>query len=160
MKPMTVVLSATSEHETHYRHAVLAIRQSRVKTHKRPHKLVLLLAVLNLIDAQEITENKIYLNSALEAEFERLFKVNATNDDMAQIAPPFFHLKSSGFWHHKVKPERIDEYAKLTTGGGWTATIHKFIEYAFLDEDFFQLLLDFKIRHNFSELLIAKLENS
>ena len=157
---MTVALFAISEHETHYRLAITAIRQNRVKTHKRPHKLVLLLAVLNLINEKKITENKIYLNGVLEAEFERLFRLNATNDDMAQIAPPFFHLKSSKFWHHKVKPERIDEYTKLTTGGGWTSTIHKFIEYAYFDDDFFQLLLNPEIRHRFSELLIIKLENS
>ena len=62
-----------------------------------PHKPILLLAVIELIERGRIPENKIFLTPEL-AETFREYWLKIT-DRRPDITLPFFHLKSDGFWH-------------------------------------------------------------
>jgi predicted restriction endonuclease len=65
---------------------------------------------------------------------------------MCQPGPPFFHLRSSGFWHHRIIPGREAEYAALTTTSGDKKRILRNIEYAFLSDEAFQIIKDASAR--------------
>ncbi|TGE25204.1 DUF4007 family protein [Hymenobacter aquaticus] len=113
---------------------------SKIKRHvaskrEKPHKLILLLSVLDLVDEGYLTENKIYFDNKLKSAFREKFSLLAAPDDLMQVAPPYFHLRSSTFWHHKVKEEREVEYNKLTTSGGGSKRIEDNIEYAYFSDD-------------------------
>jgi predicted restriction endonuclease len=115
------------------------LRRGGGKQSPRPHKLVMLLAVLDLAEAGKLTTNQIYFDKVLVDRFEANFEPYATQDDLCQPAPPFFHLRSSEFWFHHVIPGRERAYAALTTSGGGSKRILENVEYAYLRDDVFLL---------------------
>jgi predicted restriction endonuclease len=78
---------------------------------------------------------------------------------LCQPGPPFFHLRTSGFWYHKVRPERQKDYDKLTTTGGGLQMIEEYIEYAYLRQDVYELLQEPTTRREL-RLFIASLLNA
>lgn len=102
----------------------------------------MLLAVIDLLDEGKITENRIYFDEALIQSFERNFRHYSSLEDWCQPGPPFFHLRSSDFWFHRVKSGREEQYAKLTTSGGGTKRILDNIEYAYFSDDAWGVMSD------------------
>ncbi|MEZ8960097.1 HNH endonuclease, partial [Vibrio lentus] len=66
---------------------------------KSPHKVCMLLSVMDLIQAGHISTNKICLNQALKERFTHHFDNLAQGADKNTPETPFFHLRSEGFWH-------------------------------------------------------------
>lgn len=125
---------------------IAEIKRGKRGNHYRPHKLVLLLAVIELAERGLLPDNKIYLSNTLIQIFENIFVLVKKKDDLCQLGPPFFHLRTSGFWYHKVRPEKQDDYKKLTTTGGGIQIIGEYIEYAYLRQDVYELLHDQTVR--------------
>ena len=125
--------------------------------HKKPHKLVMLLAVLDLFDKGTIVENKIYFNEDLSESFSNIFNLIRAQGDWNQPAPPFFHSRTSSFWKHKVKSGREVQYANLSTSGGGTKRIEENIDYAYLDSSAYELFSNKEMRQSLRELIIAML---
>jgi putative restriction endonuclease len=66
--------------------------------HERPHKPVLLLAVLDAVAEGRTPPQRIEWTQWLRSRFRIYFDaVRSSNDDMAPELP-FFHLRSEGFW--------------------------------------------------------------
>ncbi|NHN35736.1 DUF3883 domain-containing protein [Pseudomaricurvus alcaniphilus] len=106
---------------------------------KSPHKVAMLLAVIDLIESGTITENHIAFDQALKTTFTHHFLHFAGPSDRDNPHLPFFHLRSSGFWHHHLKPGKTDDYRTLTTASG-PGTIVEHIAFAYLDDELFELL--------------------
>src|SRR3990170_3392234 len=70
---------------------------------KKPHKLVMLLAVIDLYEKDLINENKIPFDTNLTDSFSNVFNLIRAKREWNQPAIPYFHLRTSNFWHHKVK---------------------------------------------------------
>lgn len=66
--------------------------------HERPHKPLLLLAVLESLDAGEATPDRVEWSRGLIARFRRMFEVVRSGDDDCTPQLPFFHLRSDGLW--------------------------------------------------------------
>lgn len=115
----------------HFLEELGKIRLGRVRGRRSPHKLLLLLAVLDRVDAGEITDNRIYYDPGLTERFRAYYDAIAQDGDWCQPGPPFFHLRSSGFWNHQIAPGREAFYAALTTSGGGNRRIVDNIQYAF-----------------------------
>ncbi len=82
--------------------------------HERPHKPVMLLAVLDLMDAGKIRENRICWSDELRDQFSQIFeKVRAANDKPTP-ENPFFYLRSEKFWRHVAEPAHKDLVAGLS----------------------------------------------
>ena len=102
-----------------------------------PNKPLLLLAVIELIEQGEIQENKIILSPSLAEIFLKYW--SKVTDRKSNIALPFFHLKSDGFWHlhSNVGYETaLSVASQLKTA----SRIREVIAYASLDDEFFILL--------------------
>lgn len=112
---------------------------ARGGSEKSPHKVAMLLSVLDLLESEEITENRIYFDQVLKNKFADHFSQLAGPNDRNNPHLPYFHLRSSGFWHHRVKPGRSGEYANLTTASG-PGAIDSNIEFVELDHELFELL--------------------
>lgn len=112
----------------------------------KPHKFIMLLSVIDLIESGEIVDNKIYFSQSLVDQFDRYFNEISKGDDWCQPGPPFFHLRSSRFWHHKIKPGREDSYSRLSTSGGGIKRIVENIDYAYFDKDYYNLLCEKEYR--------------
>ncbi|GAP08695.1 hypothetical protein ATHL_03602 [Anaerolinea thermolimosa] len=135
------------------------IKRGKHAEHYRPHKLVMLLSVIEMIERGLITENKIYLSDKLIEIFENIFYLVKRKDDLCQPGPPFFHLRTSGFWYHKIRSEKVEDYSKLTTTGGGLRLIDEYIEYVYFRQDVYELLQDPKARREL-RLFISELLNS
>ncbi len=117
-----------------------ALRRGGSSQDPKPHKLLMLLTVLDLSEEGRLVENKILFDERLIALFEKHFRQFANQGDWYQPGPPFFHLRSSNFWHHKVREGRDQAYAKLTTSGGGTKRIIDNIEYAYFSPDVYEVI--------------------
>ena len=123
------------------------------RAHKdAPHKPLLLLAVIELIEQGQICENRIYFSPAL-AETVMKYWVEVT-DRKFNIAMPFFHLKSDGFWHLHPNPgqKKVLEGARQIRS---ISGVQEVIAYASLDDDLFVLLTDTGNREIIRQTLIS-----
>jgi putative restriction endonuclease len=69
-----------------------------------PHKPVLLLSIIELIDENVIYSNRIYITAQLVAKFKDIWNLLVTIRHQPTFALPFFHMRSEGFWHLINKP--------------------------------------------------------
>ena len=106
---------------------------------RSPHKVALLLAVIDLIESGQISENKIYFDEKLKKKFKEQLKLLSSAQIRNRPQYPFFHLRSSKFWHHEIKDGRQTDYESLTTVTS-ARDITENIEYAHLDEELFGYL--------------------
>src|SRR5690606_34682459 len=127
------------------------------KEDPKPHKLIMLLAVLDLLDQGQLKDNHIYFDDALINNFEKYYRVYANDDDWCQPGPPFFHLRSSSFWKHKVKEGKEAAYNALTTSGGGVKRIQDNIEYAYFDDHIFSLLVNERLRRELQKFIYSLL---
>ena len=103
-----------------------------------PHQPLLLLTVIELIEQGQIPENKIPLSPDLAETFQKYW-TKVVIDRKPDIALPFFHLKSEGFWHHHPNAgyEKVLNIASRIRS---TSHLREVVAYASLDDDLFTLL--------------------
>lgn len=126
--------------------------------HPKPHKLIMLLAILELIHQGHLDDNRIYLNQRLIDSFENYFRRFGAANDWCLPAEPYFHLRSAGFWHHKVRTGREAAYAKLTTSGGGLRRVQENIDYAYLSNDAYAVMHNPETRRELQSFIIALLD--
>lgn len=116
-----------------------------------PHKPLLLLAVIELIERGQIQENKITLSPDLAETFMKYW--SKVTDRRPNIALPFFHLKSDGFWHLHPNAgyEKVLDVANRITA---ISRLREVIAYVSLDDDLFVLLTDTDDREIIRQTLI------
>lgn len=109
-------------------------------THFRaPHKPFLLLSILDLFAQGAIQTNLIEISPELGDLFSKYWHILMPPDRHGNMALPFFHLKSSNFWH--LLPIPGEEVALESTRQIDTLSqLRKMILGAKLDDELFQLL--------------------
>lgn len=135
-----------------------ALNKNKQKGKEKPHKLILLQAILDLINDGHLVENKIYFDDKLISYFKARFIKSANADDWEQPTLPYFHLRSTDFWNHKIISGRELQYSTLTTSGGGTKRIFENIEYAYFDPEIFALLLDLQARRVVQDFLQVQID--
>ncbi|MBF2086289.1 HNH endonuclease [Thermoleptolyngbya sp. C42_A2020_037] len=119
-----------------------------------PHKPILLIAVLELIDRGQIQHNQIYLSPELVAAFLKYWGSLVKNPKYhSDISLPFFHLKGDNFWHLMANPGFEATIARKVKIRGLTA-LREVVKYAYLDKELFEYLQEPANRLRFSEVLI------
>ena len=116
-----------------------------------PHKPLLLLAVIELIERGQIRDNKIPLSPDLAETFIKYW--SKVTDRKPNIALPFFHLKSDGFWHFHPNAgyeKALDVADRITA----ISRLREVIAYVSLDDDLFVLLTDASNREIIRQTLI------
>ena len=111
-----------------------------VVTHgQAPHKPILLLSVLDLFAQGRITANLIEITPELGELFAAYWSKVMPPDRRGNLALPFFHLRSSGFWHLVPQPGQ-ETALRATRQVDRLSQLGKLVLGARLDEDLFQLL--------------------
>lgn len=121
---------------THIKETLSALKVDRSSGHPKPHKVCLLLAVINLIQQGKITNNRIQLDDALEQQFLKHIEKFKKGNDSSNINMPFYHLQSDGFWHFQF----YQGGGQLLTQGKGTpskAKIKQAVEYVSLDQEIY-----------------------
>lgn len=117
---------------------------------KSPHKVCMLLAVMDLIHSKSIVSNRIELNKALKERFTHHFESFAQGNDKNTPENPFFHLRSEKFWHLAYN----DGYDQSTER--YSA---KAVAYAYLDDELFEYIKSFITLNDLKEALATNLTN-
>lgn len=102
-----------------------------------PNKPVLLLALIELIEQGQISKNIIPPSPSLFEIFMKYWSI--VTNRRPNLALPFFHLKSEGFWHHH--PNAGYETAlRVTTQIKTVSRLREIIANTSLDDELFNLL--------------------
>ncbi|MBU2115941.1 MAG: HNH endonuclease [Gammaproteobacteria bacterium] len=120
----------------------------RLQGHNKPHKVCMLLAVMDLIECGVIHENRIEFNQALKQSFTLHFQRLRAGNDQDTPENPFYHLSSEGFWH--IKPVVGVELGDII---GFSK---RKIAYAYLDTELFELMKSSLVR---ADLRLALTQN-
>jgi putative restriction endonuclease len=109
--------------------------------HSAPHKPLLLLAVFDLFAEGIVDQNQIRLTPELCDLFSGYWRVVMPEHRRGDIAMPFYHLRSEGFWHLIPRPESVS----VLRGGRRLRSIrllHDHTKGARLDDELYTLLQD------------------
>ena len=126
-----------------------------MKGFKAPHKPVLLLTIMELMEKGTIMDNRIRLEEELQKEFKRLWKILVDGEEeqgvfmvaegleleltrrypfKCNIANPFYHMQHEAFW-------QLERSADWKEGGSVTvSSLRKGYEYAELDGTLFEMM--------------------
>jgi len=138
-----------------------SLHVDRSSGHPKPHKVCLLLAVIDLIKEGGAPKNEFIINDELKAafgvHFERLKKAN----DAEQIIQPFYHLHSSGFWHFKVQPGKQRAFDEMRSNGRTPSkrALFDLIEYAYLDDELYEYFKNALTRDTAIEAILENIED-
>lgn len=125
-------------------------------TFRAPHKPLLLLTILDLFAEGEILSNLIELTSELGDLFAGYWSmVKPLERERGNIAMPFYHLKSDGFWHLLPRPG----YELILEKGPRIHAISKLKETTFgarLDDELYELMQNEESRNILRTILIEK----
>ncbi|NRB42016.1 MAG: DUF3883 domain-containing protein [Pseudomonadales bacterium] len=136
----------------HYENRFSQLNPNRAGGKTSPHKIAMLLAVMDLIESGHITNNEIYYTERLTQTFTQHFDALKTEADRNNAHLPFFHLRGEGFWHHQAKPGRLQAYSELTTASS-SKKIDENISFAYFDDELFELLNNLTVRELYKTAL-------
>jgi putative restriction endonuclease len=133
------------------------LRRDKKDSHERPHKPVLLLAIIDLLDKGAISDNAIPLSDDLVKVFKRYFGVVRIRDDQPTIQNPFYFLSGDGFWELVPKKnERILYQPGSVSRAPSVAELRRRVAFGRFDPGLWGLLCDGHSRHQVREALIAR----
>ena len=118
------------------------LRIDRARGNPAPHKPLLLLAILEMVENGEITSRELSLSPDLAFRFSVFWSVVARRRKQPpEVRLPFHHLESSGIWQPLTADGKPSPDKKMT------AMIR-------FDEQFFECLADFTFRDRAQRILI------
>lgn len=136
----------------YYHDCFTMLRTARYCGRPAPHKALLLLSVIDLIERGFIHDNRIELSDILIREFNVNAKRLYGSDPFFKpnIFKPFYHMQSEPFWQLVEMPvaisaaaEPTNEYGKQSTKISYTAKfLRQQYRYAVIDTELFELLRD------------------
>jgi putative restriction endonuclease len=132
------------------------LRRDKRGSHERPHKPVLLLAILDLLDHGLLDKNEIPLNPDLVKTFKRYFEVVRQRDDQPTLENPFYHLSGDGFWQLVPKPGERPPYEPGNASRVPTLKALREIYGRFDDNLWNAFLTDAQSRHHLRVALVTR----
>lgn len=119
---------------------------------KKIAKPVLLLALIKGIESGVFTVNRIEYEAIAEI-YENVFRQYASMAKQSEYTPPFhpfYHLHTSQFWH--LNP--LSPHAAVSTSSASAAWLHNNVEYAYVDTNLWELLLQKHYRRLLAEFIV------
>lgn len=118
---------------------------------KSPHKVCMLLAVMDLIQVGHIATNQIFLNRTLKERFTHYFDSLAQGKDKNTPEHPFFHLRSEDFWYLSYH----DGYDKSSS----SRYSVKMVSHAYIDDELFSYMKSYIVSNELKEALVSNLSD-
>lgn len=117
-----------------------------------PNKPILLLSVIEMIQRGQIRQNQILLSPELIATFLKLWR-DLEPVRKPNIGLPFCYLKSDEFWHYQLK-QRFETLTDTKIDIRSLSSIKDTVEYAYLDDELFEILQNADARSYLTHVLI------
>jgi putative restriction endonuclease len=125
-----------------YLYRLTHLNRGNTKYGLAPHKPVLLITLLELIEKHHITENKVYVDTELVGTFQENWRLLVTSLNQPDFTQPFYYLQSEkvsglSIWHLLPQPGcQINAHIKSVN------TLISVLCYGYFAEDLFLLLSD------------------
>ena len=133
------------------------LRRDKSGLHERPHKPVLLLSIIDLLDNGVINRNEVPLSEPLIKKFKQYFAVVRRQNDRPTIQNPFFFLSGDKFWRLVPRPGDREIYHEGSGSGAPSVTeLRRRVAFGTFDAGIWQLLNDPLSRHQLREAIIAR----
>jgi len=119
-----------------------------------PHKPILLLSVIELVEQGSLKKNRIFLSPELIATFLKFWNQLGSESHRPDIALPFFHMRSERFWHLKANlgfESVISSQIRLKT----LRALKDAVQHAYLDDELFDWLQNPSSRSSLVNILIT-----
>ncbi len=122
----------------HYTKRIMKIKQAKIHGETIVAKPVLMVTIIDGIEANVFKNNQFVINDWLEGRYNMLMSQYARNsqfDDSTGIEKPFWHIETDGFWHLNYQGERLSK--GRTPSKSW---LKENVEFAYFDESLWILL--------------------
>ena len=155
----------------HYIDAFSSLHTAKVKGYKAPHKAILLLSIIDLVEKGSIASPHIQLTDALEKNFHEVWHRYLGNSAVfaPDIAKPYFHMQHESFWRlveheetckmmvaeESLFVESRRETKNLPSGSYSVKAMRKAFAYAEIDGALFQLLQNADARAMLRVIIIS-----
>lgn len=106
-----------------------------------PHKPILLLSIIELVQKGEIINNRIEITPELVLEFKNNWSKLVTSQHHPNFALPFFHMKSEPFWKLVTKTGMILPISNSNSVKSFNS-LKESIAFAEIDKELFLFLVD------------------
>lgn len=136
----------------HYTKRIINIRQAKIHGETIVAKPVLMVAIIDGIEANVFRNNQFAINDWLEGRYNMLMSQYAKDsqfDDKTGIEKPFWHLETDGFWHLNYQGERLSK--SHTPSNAW---LKENVEFAYFDEPLWILLQNKEWRTKLRDYII------
>jgi putative restriction endonuclease len=122
-----------------------------------PHKPILLLSILTLIDEGKISDNKIYITPELVGQFKSYWNLLVSTPHTPNFSLPFYHLinEKGEYWKLRRKPG-IDLPLAASKSVKSFRSLTESLDYAYFDERLFMLLTDKSPREILKQAILEK----
>ncbi|WP_276360205.1 hypothetical protein [Daejeonella sp. H1SJ63] len=104
-----------------------------------PHKPVLLLSLLELIQLGFYPDNKIRVTPELVRTFKSTWESLVTTKHHCNMALPFYHLKSEPFWE-LIPKSGYEKIMEMKLEMRSLKSLKKALDYAIIDPDLFEAI--------------------
>ena len=130
------------------------LNRANTKYGKAPHKPVLLISIIELIDKGILTENRVYVDTDLVGAFQENWRLLVNTLNSPDFTLPFFHLQSeklqgNHYWFLQPNPGcQINAHISSVT------TLAAVLNYGYFADEVFLLLMDAASRHMVNTVLL------
>ncbi len=150
-------MAVSASNWAHWLERLYDLRRDKRGSHERPHKPVLLLAILDLLDRGVLRDNRVPFTEELVSTFRRFFAVVQARDDQPTIENPFYFLSGDGFWQVFVDGQTEPLYREGFAGGAPSAAqLRRRSATGRFDAGLWALMSEPMARHQLREALIAR----
>lgn len=155
----------------YYKYHFSRLHTAKLKGKQAPHKAVLLIAVMRLVEHGVIGSPEVELTDELVRTFKEVWaeKVPASCPFSCSIGQPFFHMQHEPFWrlqeHGEVYDVVVEELglyhnqAKEMPNGYSVNAMRKKFRCAVIEKQLYEVICDAENRRMLEELLVTKYLN-
>ncbi len=136
-----------------YLSKIANLRQGNTKYGPAPHKPILLLTIVNGIAEKNISQNSIAPDDLFLSLFTSTWNEYVSTNHSLNLAFPFFHLQRDLIWHVNVRNGNEMWWNALDSLNS-IKLLRERIEYGYLDQELFNILLGEDKRNVVRETII------
>lgn len=141
----------------YYIDAFSSLRMNRSGGTVSPHKACMLFAVMDLVEQEQLINNRIYLDDQLKEAFTLHFEKLRSGRDQNSPHLPYHHLHTSRFWHHHARPGHESQYESLRESSSELKVVAS-VEHVTVDPELFEYFKSYNARESLREALAGNFD--
>jgi len=123
-----------------YVNAFKKLKRGVTQYGKAPHKVVMLLSVLQAFQNKLIYRNQIFISPELILLFKSNWNELVATNHVCNFALPFWHLKGEQFWHLTANAG-YSNFIQMKESVSGINQLNNIVDFAYLDEALFELMM-------------------